>query len=39
MSKAFWDGFWFGLNPLNSLKVVGSLWRELLSAVRRIDRS
>lgn len=26
--NAFWAGFWFGLNPLNSLRVIRNIWHD-----------
>lgn len=27
--SAFWEGFWFGLNPLNSIRVLRNVWEML----------
>lgn len=32
MNRAFWEGFLFGLNPMNSGRVLFNIWRGLRKA-------
>lgn len=37
--SAFWEGFWFGLNPLNSLACLRNMWRAVRDGFKAARRA